>query len=140
MIEQNKETFRRWVIAFNERDWATLRSLYPDGYVYHGLGVELHGAESLEQFIRSLLAGFPDLQCTLEDLFGEGNRCAWRCRWRGTHTGNFMGTPATGKQAETVTIGISRFENGKFAEDWEEGNLLGLLQQIGAVPTAASAG
>jgi hypothetical protein len=51
-----------------------------------------------------------------------------------------MGTPATGKQAETVTIGISRFENGKFAEDWEEGNLLGLLQQIGAVPTAASAG
>ena len=138
MIEQNKETFRRWVIVFNQRDWATLRSFYPDGYVYHGLGVELHGAESLEQFIRSLLAGFPDLQCTLEDLFGEGDRCAWRCRWRGTHTGNFMGTPATGKRVEIVTIGIGRFENCKVAEIWERGD--SPLQQIGAVPTAASAG
>lgn len=140
MMEQNKEAIRRWIVALNERDWATLRSFIADGYVYHGLGVELHGAEGLEQFNRSILAGFPDLQCTLEDVFGEGNRCAWRLSFRGTHTGNFMGTPATGKQVEMVPIGISRLENGKVAEDWEEGNMLGLLQQIGAVPTAASAG
>jgi predicted ester cyclase len=141
MIEQNKEVIRRWIVAFNERDWATLRSFWiADSYVYRGFGVELHGAENWEQFIRSFLAGFPDLQCTIEDLFGEGDRCAWRLRFRGTHTGNFMGTAATGKQIEMVTTGISRLENGKVAEDWEEGNMLGLLQQIGAVPAAASAG
>jgi len=69
MMEQNKEAIRRWIIALNERDWATLRSLIADGYVYHGFGVELHGAEGLEQFNRSILAGFPDLQCTLEEFW-----------------------------------------------------------------------
>jgi predicted ester cyclase len=49
-----------------------------------------------------------------------------------------MGTPATGKRVEIVTIGIGRFENGKVAEIWERGD--SPLQQIGAVPTAASAG
>ena len=46
MMEQNKEAIRRWILALNERDWATLRSFIADGYVYHGLGVELHGLNS----------------------------------------------------------------------------------------------
>jgi steroid delta-isomerase-like uncharacterized protein len=128
-MEQAKDVLRRYAAAVNERDFAALRSFLADGYVYHGFGVELHGADGMEQFIRSFLEGFPDAQFAVEDLFIEGDRGACRFRVRGTHTGIFMGVPASGKRIEMVSNCISRLENGKLVEDWEEGDMLGLLQR-----------
>jgi steroid delta-isomerase-like uncharacterized protein len=138
-MERNKDLLRRYIDALNKRDFAALRNFIAEDYVYHGFGVELHGADGNEQLLRPFLEGFPDLHVTIEDLVAEGDRCACRLIIRGTHTGVFMGVPATGKQIEMASSCISRLENGKLVEDWEEGDMLGLLQQIGAAPATAAA-
>ncbi len=122
----------------NSRDFATLRSLMKEPYAYHGVGLELRGIDSMEDLIRSILTGFPDARFTIEDQFAEGDRCATRIRFDGTHTGEYMGVPATGKPVRMFDNCLSRIEDGKIAEDWEEADILGLLRQIGAEPAAAA--
>ncbi len=58
-----------------------------------------------------------------------------RYGWRGTHKGELMGIPATGKQVTTSGISILRVANGKIAEQWDSFDNLGMLQQIGVIPT-----
>jgi steroid delta-isomerase-like uncharacterized protein len=138
-MEQTKDVVRRYMEALDKRDFAAMSSLTADDYVFHGFGVELHGADSVEQFNRSFLEPYPDMQFPVEDLFAEGDRCACRYRCRGTHTGTFMGVSATGKLVDISATCVSRVQNGKLVEAWEEADLLGLLQQIGAAPATGAA-
>ena len=136
-MEQNKDVMRRYMAALDARDYAALRSLTADEFTFHGFGVTLHGPESMEQFQHSFLEAFPDLQFPIDDLLVEGDRCACRYRMWGTHTGAFMGTPATGKRIDITGTCVSRIADGKLVESWEDADTLGLLQQINAAPSAA---
>ena len=93
------------------------------------------GPEGVKQFIGGTRAGFPDLELTLDDLFGDGDLVASRWTLRGTHTEEWFGTPATGKWAEWAGVVLSRFEDGKVAEEWFNFDQLRLLQQLGIIPT-----
>ena len=75
----------------------------------------------------------------MEGQFGEGNMVATRWTGRGTHTGELMGIPPTGKQVTVVGITISRVEDGKVVEEWTNWDTLGMLQQLGVVPELAGA-
>lgn len=78
--------------------------------------------------------GFPDIYHTLDDVIVEDNTAAIRFTLKGTHTGEFMGIPPTGKRVEVTAIAIQHFVNGKIARLWGEFDQLGLLQQLGVVP------
>jgi len=78
--------------------------------------------------------GFPDVQWTLEELVVEGEKVAARYTMRGTHEGTFFGVPATGKQIAIQTMNFYAMANGKIVSERGQPDLLGLMQQIGAVP------
>jgi predicted ester cyclase len=80
---------------------------------------------------------FPDLHFTLEDMIAEGDKVAYRFTARGTHMGDFLGIAATGKQIVVAGTVITRIDAGKFQEDWETIDMLGLMQQLGAIPEFA---
>jgi predicted ester cyclase len=64
-----------------------------------------------------LASAFPDNHFTIEDIIAEGDKVVWRYSATGTHKGDFMGIPASGKQGTTCGIVISRVVNGKLQED-----------------------
>ena len=81
------------------------------------------------------ITAFPDLQFTIEDMIAEGDTVVVRYTTRGTHQGNLWGIPPTGKQVSGTGMFIDRPVNGKAVEQWINGDDLGLLQQLGVIPS-----
>jgi len=79
--------------------------------------------------------GFPDIQWTLEEMVAEGDKVAARFIMRGTHQGTFFGIQPSGKKIAVQAMNIYRLANGKFVEEHGQPDMLGLLQQIGAMPS-----
>lgn len=93
------------------------------------------GLAGFKQFASMLVGAFPDLHVTVEDLIEEGDRVAARVTVNGTHRGLLMGQfPATGKHMAVTGVDIFRLAGGKIVERWNHRDLLGLMQQLGAVP------
>ena len=87
------------------------------------------------EIARSFRAGFPDLRCSVNDTVTEGSRVV--CRWRmtGTHSGPFLGIAPTGRSVAFDGISEMRFHEGRLAEQWTMYDCLGLLHQLGVVPS-----
>ena len=81
------------------------------------------------------LGTFPDARVTVEDQVAEGDKVVSRWTATGTHTGDLMGTAPTGRSIEIPGITISRFSGGKIAEDWYQSDDLGMMQQLGVIPS-----
>jgi predicted ester cyclase len=105
------------------------------GYVNHNAFAE-PGLDGVKKTFGAILAGVPDLRVFAEDVFAsaDGTRVVGRYRYEGTHTGNFLGYPATGNVFAMRSIDIWRVEDGHFVEHWDELNTLDIFTQIGAVP------
>jgi steroid delta-isomerase-like uncharacterized protein len=84
--------------------------------------------------IGMMRSGFPDVQWTLEEMVAENDKVAARFIMKGTHQGVFFGVPPTGKPIKVQAMNLYRFSNGQITEEYGQPDLLGLLQQIGAVP------
>ncbi|MEU7615320.1 ester cyclase [Micromonospora rifamycinica] len=93
------------------------------------------GREANRQFWAAFFAGLPDVHVTMEDLIISGDRVVGRFVYRGTHTGDLLGIPASGKPVEMRSIDIWRVRDGMFVEHWDELNLMQMFQQIGALPS-----
>jgi predicted ester cyclase len=81
----------------------------------------------------------PDLHLTIEEMVAEGDKVVWRLTGTGPHRGDFMGIPATQRSITVPGIVITRFEGGKWAEDFALWDQLGMLQQLGVIPTPEQA-
>ena len=92
------------------------------------------GREANRQFWAAFFSALPDVTVTMEDSVISGDRVVGRYVYRGTHTGDFMGIPASGEPVEMRSIDIWRVEDGMFVEHWDELNLLEMFQQMGALP------
>lgn len=79
------------------------------------------------------IPAFPDIRFTSSDLIAEGDFVAYRDTWTGTHQADFMGLAPTGKRFSISGIGAYRIEGGKIAEDRVAEDLMGMMQQLGAV-------
>jgi steroid delta-isomerase-like uncharacterized protein len=97
------------------------------------------GPEGSKQLVAGYRAAFPDVHLTIEDQIAEDDRVVTRWTARGTHTGDLWGISGTGKEATVTGITIDRIEDGKIAESWTNWDTLGLMQQIGVIPTMATA-
>jgi len=91
-------------------------------------------SEAWSQFLSSFSEAFPDLRLTVEDIVSEGDMTAARVAFRGTHRGEFQGIPPTDKEVAFTSIEVNRVVDGKVEEHWVELDLLGLMQQLGAIP------
>ncbi len=133
--EDNKALVRRGYEALNQRNWAAFEELVTPDLVLHNASMTIQGFEAYKQFVSMYFTAFPDLRFTIEDMIAEGDTVVARQTARGTHQGELMGIPPTGKQVSTTGINILRFANGKGVEEWFNGDDLGLMQQLGVIPT-----
>ena len=128
----------RYVEMINKHDPDAVDLFVAEDYVNHNAFVA-DGREANRQFWTVFFAGLPDVRVTMEDLVVSGDRVVGRFVYRGTHTGDLMGIPATGQPVEMRSIDIWRVQNGMFVEHWDEINALQLFQQIGALPPLGGA-
>jgi steroid delta-isomerase-like uncharacterized protein len=137
--DENKALVRReYEQGVNQGDFDVRDGVLASSYVGHFPGLPpIQGIEAFKQFTSAFFTAFPDLHTTIEDLIAEGDKVAVRQTWRGTHSGNFLGIPPTGKQVIFTSLEIYRAAGGKLAEEWVELDMLGLLQQLGAIPPMA---
>jgi len=138
--DTNKEIVRRLGVEPWEGKLGVIDELVAPDYVGHDPAQpEMHGPEGIKEFITGYLAGFPDGRITIDGQLAEGDMVATRWTGRGTHQGELMGIPPTGKQVTVSGITISRVKNGKVVEEWSNWDTLGMLQQLGVVPAMAGA-
>lgn len=91
------------------------------------------GLAAFKEGFENIRAAFSGFTATVEDAIGEGDTVAMRVTVRGTHTGEFMGVAPTDREVEIGNNVFVLVEDGKIAERWVMPDLLGLLQQLGAV-------
>jgi steroid delta-isomerase-like uncharacterized protein len=136
-LKENKQLVRRYQDIYNRNDLDELTQVLADDLltprIMAGVPSGLEGAKAAH---RIMLKGFPDFQTTIEDLIAEGDKVAARISMRGTHTGDFVGIPPTGKRVEFTGMYVVRIENGKIAEHWGEEDSISLLAQLGVRPQA----
>ena len=140
MSEQNKRIARKvFEDVQSQQNLALVDELVAGDYVGHTPLDDIHGPEGAKQFDAVLREAFPDYQVTVADQIAEGDKVATRWTCRGTHKGQFQGIPPTGKQMAMSGITIFRIADGKLIEGWTNPDLLGMLQQLGAIPTPEQA-
>ena len=136
MSEANKAIVRRLVEEMDNGNLDIFDELLSSDYVYHFPGnPEPLDGQAHKESAHAFYEAFPDLCHTIEDQVAEGDRVVTRMTNRGTHRGEIMGVQPTGITMEFGVIDICRISNGRIVEEWIQGDLLGLLQQIGASPT-----
>ncbi len=135
--EENKALVRRFYDeVFNKQNLAGINDFLDPHIIEHSLPPNLPGGiKGSRQLIGMYLMAFPDLHLTSEDLIAEGDKVASRLTLQGTHKGEFMGIPPTGRQVSVTGIQILRVTSGKIAENWINLDALGLLQQLGVMPS-----
>ena len=131
---ENEALVRRWIQAYNDRDAAGEEAVRTADYAAHVPGLPPFDNAGWQQFVWGFAATFPDLHLTVEDVVAAEDKVAARIRFRGTHRGEFMGIPATGRTVELVSVNVDRIIDGRIAERWLLPDTLGLLRQLGAVP------
>lgn len=133
---ENLDILRRFQSGvFDEGNLKLIDELFADDFVGHSAAdpEDIHGPEQYKEFVRMVRSASSDMQVSVEDRLAEGDRVAQRVIAKGTHDGNFMGIPPTGNEFEIGGIDIYRIEDGKIAEGWEQADMMGLMQQIGAI-------
>jgi steroid delta-isomerase-like uncharacterized protein len=136
MSEENKAVLRREnEEVWNKHNPDAVDEIYAPDFVNHSAPPGMpNDREGLKALVGMYLGAFPDHKVTSEFLVAEGDKVVSRWTSTGTHTGELMGIPATGKRTRTTGIAIVRVAGGKIAELWIESDQLGLMQQLGVVP------
>jgi steroid delta-isomerase-like uncharacterized protein len=98
---------------------------------FPGTSPDIQGLKDSVDIIRS---AFPDAEVSADDVIVEGNRLAVRSTLRGTHDGDFMGIPATGKKVEVAGYDMVRFDGDKAAEHWGVIDIAAMMEQLGVAP------
>ena len=133
--EDAKAVIRRWLEAWNTQDLDAAEELLAPEFIRHDAKrPDVVGPPAERQHIAEDLAAFPDLHFEIEQLITEGDLVAARYRVQGTHRGEFLGIPGSGRQVTIQAAESYRLSGGKIAEQWVVMDVLGLLQQLGAVP------
>ncbi len=139
MAHEHTATMQRWMDeAINGGDLSVVDELAHPGYVYRNPTEELRGAEAIKGLFAAYRAGFPDFHVRVDERVADGDRIAQTFTMTGTHRGEFMGIPATGKTIEVHGAVFSRLADGKIAEEWEVIDQLTFLQQLDVVELPAA--
>jgi steroid delta-isomerase-like uncharacterized protein len=124
--------FEEWI---NQKNLSSVDEIVAPDYVDHSLPPDApRGPASTKKFLPPLLAAFPDVHVTIEDMIAEGDKVVVRNTWHATHKGTWNGIQATGKTVTFSGIVIWRIANGKVTDRWASLDELGMIRQLGANP------
>ena len=136
--EENKAVARREIEELYARgNLDAAEEIYAPNYVGHDPTTgDIRGIEGAKQFAATFRQAFPDLQPTVEDQVAEGDKVVTRFSARGTHQGETEEFgPPTGNRMEITGISIERISEGKVVESWDNYDALGMMQQLGHIPS-----
>jgi steroid delta-isomerase-like uncharacterized protein len=134
-MEDNKAAVRRFNEAFNAGDLDGAVAVFAPNAVVHNSGApDPLNVEGFKQFGGVFLAAFPGGKLTIDDMIVEGDKVVSRVIYRGTHTGDMMGIPPTGKPVTVSAMIIDQFAGGKIVESWRLFDQMGMMQQLGLIP------
>ncbi len=141
-VEQNKALERRWYEeVWNQGNVASYEELASPDLVVHnpppGITPDFEGSKQAISIHRT---GYPDMHFELHDQIAEGDKVVTSATLTGTHRGEWVGIPPTGKQVSIEFISIQRWRGGKIVEAWLAMDMLGWMQQLGVVPAPGQAG
>ncbi|MBL7199219.1 MAG: ester cyclase [Anaerolineae bacterium] len=140
MSEENKAIVHRYVEqVWNARKLDLFEQFVAEDIVHHG-APEVTDRESMKKTAAMILDAFPDWQETIDDEIAEGDRVVQRQTYSGTHHGEFLGIPATGKHAVWSGIWVFRLAGGKIVELWGQVDQLSMMQQLGLMPSPGQGG
>ena len=126
---------------FNRQEVERIPEFVTDDYVNHEAWEgEDPGHEGFMLRMRRLYEAFPDLHMQVEDVIAEGDLVAYRATFTGTHRGELLGMPPTGRSFRVQHMHFLRLRHGRACEHWAVRDDLGMLQQLGIVPAPGSAG
>ena len=129
-----KEQAHRFYAALDNQDWAELTGLISPTFMAQVGSLPPMSLSEWRDGLRMFYVGFPDGHHVILDYVVEGDRVVTRCRFEGTHDGTFLGIAPSGSKISVGVIHIDRFTEGKLVEHVGVLDLLGLMQQIGAIP------
>ena len=144
MSEENKAIARRALeevfSAQGDLDVAD-ELIAPNYYIGHDPASpkDVHGPEGVKEFASMYRNAFPDVQLSVEDQIAEGDMVVTRWIASGTHQGELMGIAPTGNRVTVAGTSVERVVDGKIEETWENYDALGMMQQIGAIPSPEEA-
>lgn len=92
------------------------------------------GLDNFKQFMCGIHSAFPDIEWFGDDTVAEGDKITYHYHWADTHQGELTGIPATGKQVTVYGMEMNRVENGQMIETWNYSDVMGLMQQLDAIP------
>jgi predicted ester cyclase len=135
--EANKVLVRRFVEeGINQSNETVFLDLLSPDVIDHYARPGLPPGRTGWNLYRKLFrVAFPDGRWEIADIIAEGDLVVARARFSGTHLGEFFGMPATGKRVQVGSMYICRVDNDKIVERWAISDELGMLQQLGAIPT-----
>lgn len=128
---------------WNERRLEVADAIFAKDCVTHQLrsGAPIdavpRGPEAVKEHVTGWIASFPDLRFRIEQMLSEGDRVVMQLVMEGTHWGEWMGIPASGKRLQIRMFTVHRVMQGKIVEDWVLVESLGLFQQLGVLPDTA---
>lgn len=134
----NKAIARRFSDGMNTGDPELISKtidelVEPDARIRTPLPIGVTGAKALKEVFTRLHRAFPDLHVKIEDLIAEGDKVVSRNTVTGTHKGEYMGLPPTGKAVTYNEIFIFRVEDGRIAETWGVVDVLSQMKQLGVI-------
>ncbi len=115
------------------RNLDLIEEIYAEDAVEHDPFGDHEGIEAIRKSFEIPMEAFPDMTATVEEIICEGDMVAMWVRLQGTHDGPFAGLEPTGKDIDIQNFVFTRVEDGKIQERWLQPDMLGLLQQVGAV-------
>ena len=133
----NADTLRRIFALMDEQNDPAVRELLASGFSAVIGGNPPVSVDEWAGMGEMMYAAFPDGRHTIDEILGIDDRVMLRGRFTGTHSGEFLGMPPTGKKIAITFMNIDRFAGGKLIEHRAEVDMAGLMQQLGAIPAAA---
>ena len=137
-IEENKEFINHFIEeVINKKNLNVANHLVAEDFKEHiPFPGQDPGREGLKFVLNSMFTGFPDMRWTVQEQIAEGEKVVTRFTWTGTHEGEFMGIPPTNKKVEVWGVVIDLVRNRLFSESRIIMDNIGLLQQLGLMPSA----
>ena len=135
MSEEDKAIARKFFRMFELGDPSMADEFVATDYYNHDAPDPSIGLEGVKSAVTTFKKAFPDAQVNIAYQLAEGDKVVSRYTWSGTHQGEFYGVPATGKRVNWTVTATFRIADGKIRETWLNMDQLGLMQQLGVVPT-----
>ncbi len=137
MAQDNASIVRSFVdeVITNGNIEAAARYVWEDVVEQVPLPGQRPGLAGLKDVLRSMRSGFPDIVFSIQEQITEHDKVASRFEWTGTHNGEFLGIPATGRPVRVWGIVIDRLVDGRIKDTRIIMDIFGLMAQLGVLPS-----